>query len=368
MSKPEPVLAVVLRALAHACAAAAFAVPLAHGEAISAAFFGAFFGAAAGPRLARSPVRTLALAGLGAAGVLLALGLSDALRGSTAVAGALGPGGALVTADALAFGLGAFALSLGLRATSARRRAFLAVEATLATLAFTQVVVAHRQGAINRPFALADPILAAGGDPTELFLFVGAAVLGVLGLLLLAERHPLRVALHLGVLLAGALLVLLFTRGPGMPDPPEGGFGLGLRGDEGDEAEASEGGRPDEREGDAPREVGDQLLDFEDAPNMDGQRVPVAVVLFHDEISSPVGVYYLRQDAHSQYNGRKLVGATRATRDGDVARGFPAGRMELADPPPVGEGRRLVETTVALLAEHTKPFGLEAPTVFSAAR
>ncbi|MEO0325114.1 MAG: transglutaminase-like domain-containing protein [Myxococcota bacterium] len=368
MRSPEPRLAVVLRALAHGLAAAAFAQPLGGARTSLAAGLGAVAGALFGARAARTPLRSVALVALAALGLFAAWLAGSFVRDGRAVAEALGPGAALGLADVVSFGLGAAALSFGLRALSARRRSWLALEGVAVTLAFVQLVVAHRQGAINRPFALADPILATGGDPTELFLFLGAATLAVLGLLLLAEARPLRLALHVGVLLVAALLVLLFTRGPGMPAVPAGGFGQSLRGDaEGDE-EAERRRGEGQGEGDAETDARDQNFDFDDAPNMDNQRVPVAVVLFHDDYAPPSGVYYLRQDAHSQYNGRKLVGASDAALDRDVARRFPGARTPVTDPPPAGEGRRTVETTVALLAEHTQPFGLEAPFAFTAAQ
>ncbi len=85
------------------------------------------------------------------------------------------------------------------------------------------------------------------------------------------------------------------------------------------------------------------------------------MVLLHDDYSPPTGVYYLRQGAFSQYNGRRLVAATRGDVDRDIARHFPTSAMEIDDAPEAGLWRGTLETTVALLADHNRPFAIEAP-------
>ena len=55
----------------------------------------------------------------------------------------------------------------------------------------------------------------------------------------------------------------------------------------------------------------------------------MAVVLLHDDYSPPSGVYYFRQSAFSQYNGRRLVQATGGDVDRDVLRRFPASAVDV---------------------------------------
>ncbi len=139
-----------------------------------------------------------------------------------------------------------------------------------------------------------------------------------------------------------------------MPPPPDGGGGLGLRPEE---SEAKEGkGQQQERGGASASE-----LEFRDKYNPGGARVPVAVVLFHDDYSPPSGVYYFRQGAFSQYNGRKLVVSGRKDIDNDLIPYFPARLSEIANAPEVNENRGPLETTIALMADHTQPFALESP-------
>jgi transglutaminase-like putative cysteine protease len=224
----------------------------------------------------------------------------------------------------------------------------------LVAIAFVQLLVPHRHGAINRPFYLADWIIALGWDPTWLFLFMGgtATVLGLV--LLLREQRFGRAVLNLGII--GILLALIVVATPmvGMPPPPEGGGGLGLRPDA---SEGKDGERKEQRSGGA----ASSELEFRNRYDTGGARVPVAVVLFHDDYSPPSGVYYFRQGAFSQYNGRKLVVSGRSDVDRDLIPFFPARPLRIEDAPPMNENRGPLETTIALMADHMQPFALEAP-------
>ncbi len=102
-------------------------------------------------------------------------------------------------------------------------------------------------------------------------------------------------------------------------------------------------------------------LQFRNKYNTGGSRVPVAVVLFHDDYSPPSGVYYFRQGAFSQYNGRKMVVSGRQDIDDDLIPYFPTRLIQIKNAPPANENRGPLETTVALMADHTQPFALEAP-------
>ncbi len=360
-----------LRALAHFIAGGVFAFPLAGGGAVLSAAFGGLFGAAIAPRIARTPLRLPAIALMGALTFALAVGARWFAVDTLWLAPSLGPAAALRLGDSLSFFMGVSAVSLTLRSFSLRRSGFAALEVGAIGLAFAQLVVAHRHGAINRPFELADSIIAAGGDPTHFFLGVGAVGTAVVVLLLLGETHPGRALLHLG---AVALLLFLFLGVGGamkLPEPPPGGMGLGLRPEdgegEGDPQEAE--GQPQDGQGSESQEPqNDDELEFRDDLDTSSDRVPVAVVLFHDDYHAPTGVYYLRQGAFSQYNGQRLVTAVDAASDDDVARDFPVRRTDVAGAPDLNAFRASVDTTVALLADHTRPFGLESPVTFTPAR
>ncbi|MFW6051799.1 MAG: transglutaminase-like domain-containing protein [Myxococcota bacterium] len=363
--RPRPLesgLATALRMVVHGVTALAFAWPLTHPQAVGAAGVGAAAGALAGRWMAGTRMRLPVLHAWAAGILLCAVALRKLVVGAEAVVSVLGPVGSLVTGDAVLFGVGGLAVAAGLRATSTRHRPAAVLEVAAVAIAFGQLVVAHRHGSINRPFPIADPIIAQGGDPTVAFLAIGAVAAGVIVLLLLSERSPWRSFLHLGLVVLVLLGVVGTTRVLGLPPPPPSGEGLGLRpdGDEGKQKERSEGER-----GGRPQ---NEQLEFRDDYSQASQRVPVGVVVFRDDYSPPSGVYYFRQGVFSQYNGRRLVAATRPDVDTDIAQGFPAGGpMEIPSAPPAGAYRSTVKTTVGLLADHTRAFGLEAPLRFEPA-
>ncbi len=355
LARNVPFLAVLLGGATHAVAAAAWVFPLARLESVCSAAVGAMAGAIVGPFLSR---RLRAL-GVGLALVLpFALGAlaRGTLTGVDAVVSGLGPAAALRLGDAALFGLGCVTASGTLRALSTWRRSFGILEVLAVGLAFAQLVVAHRNHAINRPFSLVDPIIASGGDPTWLFLAVGAMATAAIVSLLLVEGNVFRLALHVGaaaVLLWAALMAARFWIPPGAPAT---GGGLGLRPDD----KPSDSDKQDKGGGSSGTRNNEQL-EFRDDYNPSTQDVPVGVVIFHSDYSSPTGVYYLRQGAFSQFNGRRLVTATRAGMDQDIASSFPTDSVTIAGAPPVNAYRAHVDTTVALLADHARPFALESP-------
>jgi protein-glutamine gamma-glutamyltransferase len=359
----EPWVPTILRVLVHGVTAAVFAFPLTHPQAVAAASAGGMAGALLGRQLAATRIRL----GVGLLAATAVLVLASLARGLVVRSGVLipplGPVEALVVGDALLFGMGTLAVSSGLRLASSRQRALVVLEVALVALAFGQLVVAHRHGAINRPFAIADPILASGGDPAVVFLLIGAVATAVLVALLLSERSVVRSVLHFAVVALLLLGVLGTTRMLGLPPPPPSGEGLGLRADgQGKPRE----GQPQEGDGGGQRQ--NEELEFRDNYDESSGQVPVGVVVFHGDYSPPTGVYYFRQGAFSQYNGRRLVAATGTGADEDIATGFPAGGpMEVRASPAAGPHRMEVRTTVGLLADHTRAFGLEAPVRFEPA-
>lgn len=347
-------LAELGRAAIHGLAWSVLVSTLAPSGSILVAFAGGFGGCLLGAQVGRTRLRTSAI--LGGAVLLIALvaWFRASLTQGSFLAAALGPVGALRLASMLTALLVAMISSAAMRAGSTRRPIYGVLEFLLVVVAFAQLFIPHRHGAINRPFYLADWIIALGWDPTWLFLFMGgtATVFGLV--LLLREQRFGRALLNLGIV--GLLLATIVVATPmlGMPPPPDGGAGLGLRPDP---SEAKQGkGDKRERGGTAGSE-----LEFRNKYNTGGSRVPVAVVLFHDDYSPPSGVYYFRQAAFSQYNGRKLVVSGRQDIDNDLIPYFPTRLTSIRNAPDTNENRGPLETTIALMADHTQPFALEAP-------
>jgi transglutaminase-like putative cysteine protease len=356
----EPLLAAVLRPLVYVGTALALATPLATwGVALSIAG-GAGVGALAGRVLAGSRLRLHAIVLSSAALLALALLARAWLRDGTLLAAALGPATALEVASACGLGLGALAFAAGLRASTLRIPALATLEVALVGTAFAQLVAGHRGGAINRPFELADSTIAQGGDPTVALLGIGAFAAFVSAVLLLRERSVVRAALHvvLGLLLLWGVTALAAR--VGMPEPKVTAKGLGLGPGDGKpkpeqrrEQRGGSGGRSKEND--------NERLEFRDDYDSEGKQVPLAVVVFHDDYSPPGGLYYFRQAAFSQFNGKRLVSATASGLDDDLVPGYVHEALSLPTVPNELGKRSRLDTSVAMLAEHNRPFALEAP-------
>jgi transglutaminase-like putative cysteine protease len=352
----------VLRVLVHAITAGVIAWPLTVEEGVIAAMVGAGAGSFGARFLAKSTLRLPAIVALGFVAMLVVMISRFLVVDLGAVPAALGPANALLLGDAVVFGLGGLVVSLVLRALSARKSSFMILEAALIAGGFATLLVAHRHGAIHRPYELADPLIASGEDPTLAILLVGALGAAVIGLLFLSERSVWRSIFHVSVVLGLLLFILGTTTMAGLPAPPSTGGALGLQDDDSEERQraAGHGGGGSGQSG---RRSSDDLEFQDQYPS--GGGAPDAVVIFHDDYSPPGGYYYFRQNAFSQYNGRKLVAATRADVDTDVRNVFPTGRSRAVPwVPPAGADRTTVETTVALLADNSGPLGLEAPERF----
>lgn len=350
----EPWISTALRTLAYAITGGVIAWPLSVVEGVLAGAAGAAAGSLAGRVLAGTRVRTpVALAGA-AIGLGVVVALREVVVGSAWIAGLLGPALALRAGEAVAFGLGALVIATAVRLLSVRRRSLAVLEVAIISVAFASLVIAHRHGAIHRPFEIADPMLARGLDPEIVLLAIGACAGVVIGILLLSERSLVRSALHLVIAAAFLVLVVVTTSDVGVPPPPDGGDGLNLR-DDGEQARREreqQGGRA---------QGGTGGPDFEDEYDQSGAQTPLAIALLHDDYSPPSGVYYFRQEAFSQYNGRRLIAAGMSGVDDDVVAGFPTRTIDVAAAPETGRYRTTVETTVGLLADHPRPFGLESP-------
>jgi len=355
MSGMARTMAEIGRALIHGLGWSVLVATLAPSGSAVAAFFGGFLGCLVGARVAGTRLRTPAILASAAVALGVVVWVRGILTGGSGLASALGPVSALRVTTTFSAMFVSVIVSATLRACSKRRPLFGVFELLLVAVAFAQLFVPHRHGAINRPFYLADHIIALGWDPTWLFLFVGGTATALGLVLLLREQGFGRAVLNLGIVAILLGLIVVATPMVGMPPPPDGGGGLGLRPED---RQATDGDQrqPGSRGGPANGE-----LEFRDKYETGGERVPVAVVLFHDDYSPPSGVYYFRQGAFSQYNGRKLVVSGRRDVDDDLIPVFPSRPLEIESAPELNDNRGPLETTIALMADHTQPFALEAP-------
>lgn len=355
----------VLRAVVLAAAAVFLAWPLTVPAGVVAAASGALLAGLAAERARSGRLRLVGAALFAALLGTVGVGLARLAVGSSTLAGWLGPVATLTAAEAVRWLFLAAAVVFLLRFAAARRPAAAVAEVAVVAFAFAAAFAAHRGGMIHRPFALGDWAFSRGLDPALVFLGLGGLATLLLAALLVSERQRRRLPLHFAALVAVALALLLIIRVQGLPKPQPAGD-LGLTGDPQGGAEEEAGGRErGEGRSDGRRPSDD--LEFKDQYGDAGGEAPVAVVVLRDDYSPPSGVYYLRQSVFSQYNGRRLVQATRDDVDRDVVARFPSERLSLPEAPAGGAARVPLRTTVGLLVEHTKPFALDSPRWFEPA-
>lgn len=352
-----------LRAIVLAGAAVLFAMPLTLGTGVAAAALGAAVGALAGQAASRSRLRLPSVAVLTLLALLLGVWLARLMITLAWPAALLGPVGALWLSEAVRWLALVAPFAFLLRFTAARHGIGGVVEMVAVAAAMALSLAAHRNGMVHRPHLLGDWAWSRGLDPTLLFLAAGGLGTFILAALLLAEQRLRRLPLHFSAL-ALVVLALFFTIKITGPPPPRAAGDLGLTGDPATEEEGQGQGRGQatEREDGKGSDVGD--LEFRDEYRNSGGEAPVAVVVLRDDYTPPAGVYYFRQSAFSQYNGRRLVQATRDDVDRDVLRRFPSEPVEVPDAPPLVSGRMRLPTSVGLLVDHVRPFALDSPASF----
>jgi len=344
-------LAAWLRAAALSLAAAALTWSYAASPGVVAAAIAAFC-AALGAELASRArprgreLRSAGIAALALAASSLGVGLAFALSRAAWFGNLLGPTLALGAIEALRMTAFAGGPVFALRFAAARSSYAGIAEVALAAAALAVTFAPHRAGMVHRPFAIGDFAWGSGIDPALFYLGIGAAGVLVLAALLLRDERSRRLPLHAGALLAVALLLLLGLRITGLPTgrPPAG---LGLDGSS-------------SAKSDTKRQGGGGSSDFKDEYSSDGSEQPVAIVVLHDDYSPPTGVYYFRETAFSQFNGRRLVEAQRDDVDRDVVRSFPSAKLNVFAPSMDG-GRKEMATSIGLLTDHARPFALDAP-------
>lgn len=314
-----------------------------------AACLGAATGTWLGGRLASGPYR-LPWIWLGAlAGAAATEGVAAWIRGWSALASVAGPESLYRSVEALAWYLLCILLVAAWRATSERMPAAVLGEAATVAALVASLFAAHRRGLISFPYFLVDPLWARGIHPEPVLVGIGAAVAGLLVLLVAHRRRGRRSAWE-GVLLL--LFVGAFYLWVPVPMVP----------------------RPDVRDFEPPGRGGQGQ-----GSGQGGKDEMVAIVVLHDDYPHPpTGFYYLRQDASSLYNGSRLVRDLAGGRDADVASAFPTDAPVRVEPPApspsaapgLGLRRYLAEksidTTIALLRPHSRPFGLVNPEAFEA--
>jgi protein-glutamine gamma-glutamyltransferase len=353
-----------------ACATwvATFFVSLPSAAGIAAA--GGFVGYLIGCWLSTTRVRVVAT--LGALGVLylVLLVLSGLLSGNYLLASTLGAENAFTAAQWVTWGGRALLLTCGLRFLSGRQPALISAEILTVTLLLASPLAAHREGYINRPHFLVDPLWSQNMDPVPVLFALGGLAAGFL--VVLQNGRRTRRASTLDLLLLFAVIGILYAVIPDrqlldfdIRDP----LGMGKKQQQQKKeeekrreeerqkrskgkgkGEGSEGGRSEAEEMEL-----DNSQDEQDKP----KQKPVAIVLLRDDYTPPYGYYYFRQTAFSQYNGKRLVADTTGRTDQDLLGGYPTQKTTIQSTVPLSSPyHRRLNTFVAMITGHTKPFTL----------
>ncbi|BDU73960.1 transglutaminase-like domain-containing protein [Mesoterricola silvestris] len=313
---------------------------------IAASALGALLGVLAGPRLAASRLRTwaLPLPPLACAGG--ALLLSALLSRWPGPARLLGPRAVYALAECLP----ALALPLALvgaqEALARRHPAWRIAGLTLLGGLFASLFAAHREGFLNRPYFLVDPLWGRGMDPLPWFLLLGLALAALLALVLVGADSGRRGLAGTAMVVAALAAIFLALPQRHLKQITElhRVLGDGKPQEDGGSGSGSSSGK-----GQAPPDS------FENQSEQPSD-APLAVVVFHNDFTPPLGAFYFRETAFSAFNGLRVVQDAGGRYDTDL----PA----LGAAPDSTLRGREVRTTVAVMAAHARPFGLVGPVSF----
>ncbi|MHB2020486.1 MAG: transglutaminase domain-containing protein [Candidatus Xenobia bacterium] len=366
-------LGVLIWTITAAIAASQLSVPLG----VLGAVAGTVAGCWIGYRLAESKLRFPAIWG-GAVAVWVLVGVMDwMVRELDLFSMMVGPTLAYTLAEGLEWFLLLVAIVGVLRASSLRFPPFLALEMAVVGTVFAGIFAAHREGFINRPYFLVDPIWARGWDPLPIFLALGAGVAALLIIMAASQRSERRSFVDLVVLLLMVAAIFYFFPVEKIKDIPQIRQTYGKHGDKDaspsptPDASGKGGGSgtpsPTPGDGKGDKDPTDptwqQGMKFNNA-SANSANPPVAVVLLHSDHDPASGYYYFRSTAFSQYNGQRLVRDESGVADRDLIDTFPSGSVAVAAPQAAASTFQTLDTTVALLTDHTRPFGLINPTMF----
>ncbi len=341
------------------------------------AAWGGFFGylcgcLLAGTRIRMAPAGALCL-GLWCLAQLLAGLVSD----NYALASLLGAENSFIASQWLQWGGQAFAATGLLRFLSGRQPALITAEMLSVTLLLASPLAAHRQGYISRPYFLVDPLWSQNLDPIPVLFGLGALAAALL--VVLQNGRRTRRASWLDMILLFLLISVLYAILPNrklldfdIRDP------LGIGGKSKQDKEKEKKQKEEEEKARKARQEAAQGkggkdpkggrseaadMEMDKAPDQDQKQKsqPIAVVLLHDDYKPTFGYYYFRQTAFSQYNGKRLVEDTTGSTDRDLLKSYPTVGETLTIESTVPANSRYhkdLGTTVAMIADHTKPFSL----------
>lgn len=351
-------------ALAWFIVAVTLATPVAALSSAIAAF-AAFF---LGRRMSGSTLRTPTVVASALIAAPFATGLARFPASSPTISGLFpSPEAVMLFTDFLMWGVLATMVVGTLQFLSSRYQGFVSLEVVVVALFMAAPFAAHRDGFINRPYFLIDPLWSRGYDPVPILQALGVFI--AVSLILLTIGRATERSSILDLILLALIALGLYVYVPQdtlrdlVKDPPGSS---GLTGDPIEGAEptpvpaAGAGATPMSGSGGggSSSDSNDNPFPFETS-DQKPQPKPVAVIVFRDDYDSPDGYFYFRQTAFSQFNGFRLVKDTTGKADDDLFRRFPTKTETVPPlPPRLDIPTRDLDTRVALISSHTEPFGL----------
>ncbi|MBN1231950.1 MAG: transglutaminase domain-containing protein [Candidatus Coatesbacteria bacterium] len=287
-----------------------------------------------------------------------------------------------------------FSITL-LRSLSVRKSVFMLLEVGIAASILTALIADHRDGNLDRPLELIDWAFMQGYSPLIVFLILGS-IFGISLVILLTSRkripHPW---LNFTIIIVIALMLLFIISKVGTPlhfirsslgltgkgkeekskkdeekkgkegKSQQRGKGQGSSGKSDDQDKQNGGSSSGGGSNSQSRNSMDELEMKNEYP--EPSNAPVAVVILHDPYTPPSKMFYFRQTAFSLWNGRKLVKAVEGSVDNDLIDFFPSTEKKVPIDTLHFEMKdfKRVETTVALIADHTQPFGLTTGIIYN---
>lgn len=324
----------------------------------ASAFVGGAVGYGVGGRLSGTRVRTPVALAVMVTLFFVSLGVAGIPSGTPLLARLLGADVSYYLSDVLRWLFMSGFLTAILRFLSARYPSLVALEMVVVAGILASPFTAHREGFINRPYFLVDPLWARGYDPVPVLLGLGAVTAGVLVVLSIGRNSKRNTVLDL-ILILG-FIGLLFLLVPErilrdlIPEPKGGGANLNRD---------AEGGGKGEKGG-----KGDKDKDKMDNSGGGGGPQPVAVVVLREDYDPPAGYYYFRSGTFSQYNGKRLVADMTGKYDQDLLDHYPTEPTLIKNPPHNPYHFKKVKTLVAMIQSHPKPFGLVDPVTMTPAQ
>lgn len=330
---------------------------------VTAALGGLGYGA--GCWLNGSRLRTPAVLLLAAGAALVVFFGSSILCDSWGLAAALGAAQAWTLSQCIFWGGLAALMTAALRFVSGRYPSFITAEMVIVVLLLASPLASHRQGAINRPQFLVDPLWAAMIDPVPVLFALGA--LAAAFLVILQNGRRTRRASVLDLLLLFVLIGGIYSFLPArklldveLKDPSGGGSAADKKRKAEEEkrrqAQAAKGEKPS----DGLKSEAEDEMPLDQQPDQDKPKQrPVAIVLLQDDYDPPQGGYYFRQTAFSQYNGLRLVADTTGHSDVDLLTDYPSATTHIPSTVPESSPfHKRIHTFTAMVEAHNKPFTL----------